>query len=71
MQVVQLTHSLKIKTLLFAGKISLSNLPAFPHLDIHQTTPAAMNLDEAMKEAEKNLNSKLIKVLQSLKKSNP
>ena len=71
MQVVQLTHSLKIKTLLFAGKISLSNLPAFPHLDIHQTTPAAMNLDEAMKKAEKNLNSKLIKVLQSLKKSNP
>ena len=71
MQVVQLTHPLKIKTLLFAGKTSLSHLPSFPHLVIHQTTPVAMNLNEAMKNAAKNINSKLIEVLQLLKKSNP
>jgi glycerate kinase len=71
MQVVQLTHPLKIKTLLFAGKTSLSHLPAFPHLDIHQITPVAMNLDEAMKNAAKNMHSKLIEVLLLLKKSNP
>jgi glycerate kinase len=66
------THSTtQNKNPVFAGKTSLSSLPNLPHLEIHQTTPVAMNLDEAMKDAAKNMHSKLIEVLLLLKKSNP
>ena len=67
-QVAQLSHHHKIKTLLFAGKTSISKLSAFPYLKIHQTTPESIELEEAMKYAAKNMQSKLLEVLQTVKK---
>jgi glycerate 2-kinase len=67
LQVAKLTLQYKIKTLVFAGKTSLSSLPNLPHLEIHQTTPHKMPLDQAMKNAAQNLRSKLLEILGTYK----
>ena len=67
LQVAKLTQQHKIKTLVFAGKTSLSSLPNLPHLEIHQTTPHKMPLDQAMKNAAQNLRSKLLEILGTYK----
>jgi glycerate kinase len=68
LQVAKLTKQYKIKTLVFAGKTSLSSLPKLPHLEIHQTTPPSMSLEKAMKNAAQNLRSKLLETLNTYKK---
>jgi len=68
LKVAKLTKQYKIKTLVFAGKTSLSSLPKLPHLEIHQTTPPSMSLEKAMKNAAQNLRSKLLETLNTYKK---
>jgi glycerate kinase len=70
-QVAQLTLNKKIPTLIFAGKTSLEDNRLFPHVRAFQTTPKHMRLEDAMKNAQQNLEEKLYEVLSSLKNNFP